>query len=80
MSLDTVVDNPGIRSGRQRYMGKRGEKEKDKSYRLVVKHRYTRTEGGRGPWEVCVQLMRKRRCENKTRESHRTKETNTRRW
>jgi hypothetical protein len=71
MSLDTIVDNPGILSGQtlaaksqmvhgQQNKEKKG-KRRNRSYKLVVKHRYTRTRRGiKRAFEICVQMMRKR--------------------
>lgn len=56
MSLDTMVDNPGVLSdqtlmarsqmvhGQQKKEKRNGKK--NRSYKLVVKHRYTRTRRG----------------------------------
>jgi hypothetical protein len=79
MSLDTMVDNPGILSGRiQRVYGQQKKvkgKRENRSYKLVVKHRYTRTRRGiKRAFEICVQMMRKKgRCEDKIRVSFNTK-------
>lgn len=77
MSLDTMVDNPGIRSGDR---GTWAEDEEQKRVNHTGWYSNTDTpeqKGGKVLGKYVYRLMRKRRCENKTRESHQNKRKGT---